>query len=364
MTILAGSGLDGLGWGEPFAGAFHGHAALGRLPARVVGEDRGRYSISSNAGEVPAVVSGRFRFEANGREAAFPAVGDWVAVNVLDDTAIVHAVLPRRTAVVRHVAGERSQGQVVAANVDVVLVVMSLNRDFNLRRLERYLSVAWESGAQPVVLLSKVDLAGDVDGPRAEAEAAAPGVPVIPISAVSGRGVEDLEAWLAPGRTVAAIGSSGVGKSTLVNALAGETLQATSEVREDDDRGRHTTRRRQLLRLPGGALFLDTPGMRELALMDGDGLAASFADVEALADRCRFRDCAHDAEPGCAVRAAIAEGTLAADRFAAFLKLWREAAHAERRTSVLARAEERKRWKTVSKSVGKHMDRKYGTEWR
>jgi ribosome biogenesis GTPase len=362
--MVDSSPLTAFGWGEPFAGAFHGHASLGRVPARVVAEDRERYVVAGEHGETTAVVSGRFRFDAAGDERAFPAVGDWVAIDPLDDVAIVQAVLPRRTAVVRLGAGRRATAQVVAANVDVAFVVMSLNRDFNLRRLERYLAVVWESGAQPVVLLSKADVADDVDGRRTATEAVAAGVPVIVVSAVDGRGLDDVRAWLAAGRTVAALGSSGVGKSTLMNVLAGTELHAVAEVRPDDDRGRHTTRRRHLVRLPDGALFLDTPGMREIGLFDGDGLASSFGDVEATAQGCRFTDCRHESEPGCAVRAAIADGELQPERLAAFRKLGREAAHAERRTDALARIDERRRWKSISKHVGRQMDQKYGREWR
>ncbi len=364
MTVGDLGPLDPLGWGEPFAGAFHGHAALGRVPARVVAEDRERYVLVTARGETTGVVSGRFRFDAADDESAFPAVGDWVAVDLLDDLAIVHALLPRRSAIIRRGASRKTVAQVVGANVDVAFVVMSVNRDFNARRLERYLAVVWESGAQPVVLLSKADLATDLDRQLADARAAAPGVPVEAVSALDGRGIDAVRRWLGPGRTVAAIGSSGVGKSTLVNRLAGADLQPVSEVRADDDRGRHTTRRRHLLRLPDGALFLDTPGMRELGLLDAEGLATSFADVELVAAGCRFADCAHQAEPGCAVRAAVEDGSLAPDRLAASRKLAREAAHAERRTDALARLDERRRWKSIHKAVGRQMDRKYGTEWR
>jgi len=367
LTIASSAPAEGLdrlvafGWGEPFAAAFHAQAALGRLAGRVVVEDRGRYLVETSAGELSATVSGRFRFEAGADPAGYPAVGDWVALDRRDDDgAIIHAVLPRRTAIIRRDPGLRTAAQVLAANVDVGLVVTSLNRDFNLRRLERYLAVVWDSGAEPVVVLSKADLAEDVAGFRAAAEAVAPGVPVLAVSAVDGRGMADVHSWCAPRTTVVAIGSSGVGKSTLVNALAGRQLQPVSAIRLDDDRGRHTTRRRHLLRLPDGALVLDTPGMRELAPWDADGLAASFADVEAAAANCRFADCRHEGEPGCAVTAAIVSGELDAARLEAHRKLAREAAHLERRQDALARIEERSRWKVIHKSVRRQMKDRYG----
>jgi ribosome biogenesis GTPase len=353
--------LEAFGWDGHFAGSFHGHAALGRVPGRVVVEDRGRYLVETAAGELSATVSGRFRFEAGTDPAAFPAVGDWVALDRRDDdAAIIHAVLPRRTAILRLNPGLRTEAQVLAANVDVGLVVTSANQEFNLRRLERYLAVVWDSGAAPVVVLSKADLARDVAGFRAAAEAVAPGVPVLAVSAVDGRGIADVHSWCAPRTTVVAIGSSGVGKSTLVNALAGRELQPVSEIRLDDDRGRHTTRRRHLLRLPDGALILDTPGMRQLAPWDRDGLAASFSDVEAVAAGCRFGDCRHEGEPGCAVAAAIVSGELDVARLEAHRKLAREAAHLKRRQDALARIEERRRWKVIHKSVRRQMKDRYG----
>jgi ribosome biogenesis GTPase len=353
--------LEAFGWGEPFAGAFHGHAALGRAPGRVVVEDRGRYLVQTADGEVAASISGRFRFDAGDDPSVFPTVGDWVALDARDpDTAIVHGLLPRRTAIRRLNPGRRTEAQVVAANVDVGLIVTSMNQEFEPRRIERYLAAVWESGARPAIVLSKADLADDPDGYRIQAEAVAPSVPILPISAVTGAGVESVRALLARGQTVVAIGSSGVGKSTLVNALAGRELMAVREVRLDDDRGRHTTRRRQLMVLPDGSLILDTPGMRELATWDGEGLAASFADIEAIAAECRFGDCSHRGEPGCAIDVALAEDRLDPRRLDGYRKLVREAAHLERRQDALARNEERRRWKVIHRSVRRHMKERYG----
>lgn len=352
--------LAALGWGDSFAAAFEPHAAHGREPGRVVAEDRGLYVVATTGGEIRAAVTGRLRFEAGGNPTAFPAVGDWVALDVREDGGTIQAVLPRRSAFSRLAPGDETYTQVLGANIEVVFIVTSLNGDFNVRRLERYLSAVWESGARPIVVLSKADLAQDLEGCRLAAEASAPGVPILVVSAVDGTGLDDVRALMAPGRTVAVVGSSGVGKSTLINALAGQALQAVSEVRLDDARGRHTTSRRQLLHLGDAGLILDSPGMREFALLDDVGLATSFADVDAAAATCRFSDCAHRSEPGCGVRAAIATGALAVERFEAFAKLERQAAAAVRRVDALARIEERRKWKAIHKSVREHMKQHYG----
>jgi len=352
--------LAALGWGEPFVSSFAQHADPGRRPGRVVAEDRGLYLVATAAGDVAASVSGRFRFESNEDAGAWPAVGDWVALDSRPDGGTIHAVLARRSAFARLAAGKKTRTQVIGANVEVVFVVTSLNHDFNPRRLERYLAAAWESGARPVVVLSKADLAEDLDASLLAAESAAPGVPILVVSAVDGTGLDEIRSHLAPGRTVALVGSSGVGKSTLINALAGRELQAVAEVRLDDGRGRHTTIRRELVRLDDGALVLDTPGMREFALDDDDGIGSSFADLEAIAAACRFGDCAHLSEPGCAVQAATRDGRLAPARVEAYLKLSREAVHAERRHDALARIAERRRWKIIHKSVQAHMRERYG----
>ncbi|HEV7810376.1 MAG TPA: ribosome small subunit-dependent GTPase A [Candidatus Limnocylindrales bacterium] len=359
--------LDMLGWTPALASAHAPHAALGREPARVVAEDRGSYQVLAATGELRAAVTGRFRFEADEDPSAFPAVGDWVVVESgLGDETVIHALLPRRTALVRQAAGRRTGAQVVGANLDIVFVVASLNGDLNPRRLERYVAAAWESGAQPIVLLTKADLETDtqVEAALAAVARVAAGAEVIVVSSVDGRGVDQVQGRIPVGCTVAFVGSSGVGKSTLLNRLAGAEIAATSAIRDDDGRGRHTTTRRELHLLPGGGLILDTPGMRELALWDSEGLDQTFGDIEDVAVGCRFTDCSHGTEPGCAVRVALADGRLEPDRYASWQKLRRETAHHERRVDALARAEERRKWKTIGKAVSRHMDAKYGTEGR
>jgi ribosome biogenesis GTPase / thiamine phosphate phosphatase len=353
------SGLVELGWQTGHESAFATHAGNGHEPGRVVAEERGLVKVATADGEQSATLAGRLRHAAELDPAVeLPVVGDWVAV--LD--GVVHAVLPRRSAVIRRAPGDHARPtQVLAANVDVAFLVTSLNAEFNLRRLERYVAVAWESGALPVVLLSKSDLASDVSGQRLAAEATAPGCEVIPVSAVTGDGIEDVRRHLGLGRTVVFLGSSGVGKSSLVNALAGAPLLDTAAIREDDARGRHTTTRRQLLQLHDG-LVIDTPGLRELALADGDGLGETFEELEAVASECRFSDCRHAGEPGCAVRAALGDGRLSAARFASFQKLEREARRAELAANPVARKAERRRWSAMIKSVERGMNWKYGSE--
>ena len=356
--------LDELGWSAALAADHVAHAALGREPARIMAEDRGSYLVQTATGERRAAITGRFRHEAGADPSVYPAVGDWVAIDVGPDDAAIHAVLARRTAIVRQAPGKRTEAQVVGANVDVVFIVISLNLDLNMRRLERYLAVAWESGAEPVVVLSKADLVDDPSGLLAEVERIAVGATILTVSAVDGRGLDEVRTRIGSGRTVAFVGSSGVGKSTLLNVLAGESRAMVKEVREDDDRGRHTTTRRQLHILADGGLILDTPGMRELALWDPDGVEQSFPEIDELVTTCRFGNCRHNGEPGCAVAAALASGSLDIARFEAWQKLEREALHQLRRVDALARAEERRKWKAIGKSVDKHMDMKYGREGR
>ncbi len=352
--------IEDFGWSSALGQEFAPHAAQGLVPGRVVVQRRGHYVVATDQGEVIARLSGRFVHEA--AEGEHPAVGDWVALAESGADAgsgpeggtVIHAVMPRRTAFTRKAADSIQSVQVVAANVDLALLVAAMNGDFNARRLERYLASAWQSGAAPVVVLTKLDLAADpaaAAAVRAEAEAVAVGVPVIAVSAVSGEGLDDLRAFLKPGETSVLLGSSGAGKSTLVNALVGAQVMSTGAIRESDARGRHTTTHRELLRLPGGALALDTPGMRELGLVGADdGVGAAFDDIAALAAACRFGDCGHTNEPGCAVRAALEAGTLDPERWKSFRKLTRELAFHERKEDHAAREAERRRWAAIGKA--------------
>jgi ribosome biogenesis GTPase / thiamine phosphate phosphatase len=353
--------LEDVGWDEGWRAAWEAAGTDGAVPGRVTSVHRDAFLVWTSGGERTAELSGRLRHQAAG-EADLPAVGDWVALRLPpgEGPALVQAVLPRRARIARKVPGAVTAEQVVAANVDVVLVVAGLDGDFNPRRLERALVLAWEGGARPAIVLNKADLlaADERDARLLETEAVAPGVPVIALSAATGEGLDALEALLAVGRTAALIGSSGVGKSTLVNRLAGVERQPTAAVRAHDSRGRHTTTHRELLRLPGGALLVDTPGLRELQLWAApDALDGTFADVEALARGCRFGDCQHAGEPGCAVAAAVAEGTLDAARLASHQKLQKELRYLALRQDERGRSELEKRWRSIHKAARHHRPR-------
>ena len=343
--------IEHYGWRPALAQAFAPHAARGLVPGRIIVQQRGLYIAATDLGELRARPSGRLAHEAE--EAGLPVVGDWVALAARPDegAATIQALLPRRTAFLRRAAGGMESVQAVAANVDVALLVASLNADLNVRRLERYLAAAWQSGARPVIVLTKSDLSPDPAAAIAEVERVAVGTQVLALSALTGQGMDALTAQARPGETCVLLGSSGAGKSTLVNALAGEPLMTTGAIREDDARGRHTTTHRELILLISGALILDTPGMRELGLIDAEqGLDAAFGDIGALAGQCRFGDCSHGSEPGCAVRAALEDGRLDPGRWRSFDKLRRELAHQERQEDRLARKAEQKRWIAVRKA--------------
>ena len=344
--------LAELGWDEELDQQFEEHRALGRVPGRVTVEHRGLYAVRTEAGDIWADLAGKLRHDALGR-GDLPAVGDWLALHLREgDRATIHAVLPRRTKISRKVNLAEAEEQVLAANVDTVFLVSSLNRDLNIRRLERYLATAWESGAQPAIVLNKADLCPIEDRAAlvADVEAIAFGVPVHTVSAATAEGVDELEPYATAGRTVVLLGSSGVGKSSLINRLIGEERLATREIRAADGRGRHTTTHRELIGLPRGGLVIDTPGLRELQLWESsDGMSETFGDVEQLANECRFSDCEHETEPGCAVREAIRSGTLPRERLESYRKLQRELARLERRRDARLSSLERKKWRTFSK---------------
>ena len=347
--------LKSYGWSDSLQQSFHPYAAQGLTPGRVVVQQRGLYRLATPLGELAAELSGRFVHDA--AAGGHPVAGDFVACAARpgEGAATINHLLPRTSAFTRRAAGGGG-AQVVAANVDVAFLVAALNGDLNLRRLERYLALTYESGAEPAVVLTKADLCDDVAAARAEAEAIAWGVPVLAVSALTGEGLEDLAGRLPAGRTAVLLGSSGAGKSTLVNALAGAARMTTREIREHDARGRHTTTHRELVLLPSGGLLLDTPGMRELGLWDADaGLAATFADIEALAERCRFSDCRHEREPGCAVQAAVADGDLDEGRLASFRKLQRELAYMDRKDDPRAQVANRKVWISRTKALRAHL---------
>ncbi|MBZ4372061.1 ribosome small subunit-dependent GTPase A [Corallococcus sp. AS-1-6] len=335
--------LETLGWGPDLDLALSNtlsQSSSSLVPGRVVRQQRGLLTVQTAGAAFLARAAGRLLHQAQGAE-ALPTVGDWVLLQPPasgDGEALMHAVLPRRSLLKRREAGSEHDGQLIAANVDVVFLVMGLDGDFNPRRVERSLTVAWNSGATPVVLLSKADLADNAAERVREVEALAPGVDVLAVSAQTGLGVEDVRIRLPPGRTGVLLGSSGVGKSTLANRLLDAARLVTQPVRADDDRGRHTTTHRELFVLENGGLIIDGPGMRELGLWgdEEEGLANAFADVLALATGCRFSDCGHQGEPGCAVKAAVEDGTLSEERHASFQKLQREQAFQHRQTDAAA----------------------------
>ncbi|HBC45593.1 MAG TPA: ribosome small subunit-dependent GTPase A, partial [candidate division Zixibacteria bacterium] len=298
-------------------------------------------------GELVAEVSGKYRYQSEGK---FPTVGDWVALSRHNqDRAIIHALLPRQSAFARKAAGKETQEQVVATNIDTVFIVIGLDNNYNLRRIERYLTLAWESGAVPVLLLNKSDLCAELESRIAEVSALAIGTSVHAISAKDGQGLEALGVYLVQGKTAAFLGSSGVGKSSIINRLLGEDRLATNTVSDAESRGRHTTTHRELLLLPEGGIVIDTPGMRELQVWgDDQGLRQVFDDIEELAIGCRFRDCGHQSEPGCAVRVAIENGTLDTGRFQSYLKLKKELVYLAAKQAMKASAVEKLRWKQIS----------------
>jgi ribosome biogenesis GTPase len=354
--------LSEIGWNEQWASLFARHATPDSIPARVAIEFNHIYRVLAADAELQAQLSGRLRHQAAGRH-ELAAVGDWVALRRTpgEKSGTIEAILPRRSKFSRKAAGEVTEEQVVAANIDTVFLVMGLDGDYNPRRFERYLLTSYESGAQPVVLLSKADLAVDVPLRVAEIQSLAPGVPVhatiavrreLPSGSIAEPDVQVVEQYLGIGRTGAMLGSSGAGKSTMINALIGTPVLKTREVRASDSRGRHTTRHRQMIVLPGRGVLIDTPGMRELQLWDvSEGAKDTFEDIDARAASCHFTDCRHKDEPRCAVKAAVAEGTVSAERLESYLKLHHELRELDARRDVRARIEEKRRGKVIGRAI-------------
>ncbi len=350
--------LEYLGWNDFFASNFEPLRQQGLTVARVAIEHRNTYILHSEFGELSGEVTGKFRHQAT--QAEFPAVGDWVVISVIESekNAIIHSILPRKSKFSRQSAGGITKEQIVAANVDTVFLVSGLDGDFNPRRIERYLILAWESGANPVILLNKADLCKNLEDCLNQVENIALGVPIITISAANFQGLEALQLYLQPGKTVALLGSSGVGKSTITNQLKGEAIQAVKAVRQGDNRGRHTTTHRELILLPNGSLIIDTPGMREIQIWASESsLNSTFEDIETLAEECRFRDCQHGEEPGCAVQQALQEGKLNNSRFLSYQKLNKELDYLSQKQNQKVYLDTKKRWKTITKSMRKHHKR-------
>jgi ribosome biogenesis GTPase len=342
--------LFDLGWSDFFEQQYRNIAEPGLEPARIAEENRGLYRVFFSGGDSWATLRGAFRQSAASRE-ALPAVGDWVLVRPDHPRATIHALFQRRTKFARKAAGARTEQQIVAANIDTLFLVSSLNLDFNPRRLERYLALAWESGAQPIIVLNKADLCSDPAPYLEQAHSIAVNAPIIPCSAHTGAGLDQLREIVRAGGTAALLGSSGVGKSSLINAILDADLQSTAAVRAADDRGRHTTTSRQLLVVPSGGILIDTPGMRELQLWDAAvGLETAFADIESLACSCKFRDCRHQSEPGCAVREAVASHQLEEHRLENFHKLGREQLFLESKQDAAVRSAQNRAFRKIAKA--------------
>ncbi|HEY1469431.1 MAG TPA: ribosome small subunit-dependent GTPase A [Candidatus Acidoferrum sp.] len=344
--------LQQLGWNGFFEAEWNSRDRGGEQATRVIAEQRGMWHVAGEFGEAAAEASGKLRARAEEGD-NWPAVGDWMSVEGNPRTGFaINEVLPRRTAMVRKMTGKRLEQQVLAANIDVAFLVMALDNDYNPRRMERYLAQVWDCGARPVILLNKMDLCAEADARVEEIERAAMGAPVSAVSAATGEGMSGLESQLKRGETAVLLGSSGVGKSSLVNRLLGSELQRVHEVRQHDGRGRHTTTQRQLLFTSSGAMIIDTPGLRELQLWDAQqGLEQAFAEIEELGGVCKFRDCTHRGEPGCAVEVAIQEGRVERDRLESHRKLQRELDFLKRKIDAGARQKEKQRIKTLHRAA-------------
>jgi len=342
--------LTELGWNPFLDQFFQQFRKQGFFPARIAKEHKLLYLVYSKQGGLRAEISGKFRHRTLSRS-SFPKVGDWVAVSLRphEGKATIHALLPRKNSFSRKVAGENTEEQIVAANIDTVFIVSGLDGDFNLRRIERYLTLTWNSETNPVIVLNKTDICSEVEERIEEVKLVAFGIPIHPISAKKNKGLHILQKYLGKGKTVVLLGSSGVGKSTIINSLLGMKRQSIYSVRETDSHGRHTTSDRELILLPNGGMIIDNPGMRELQLwIDGEDIGENFKDIEKLAYRCRFRDCMHQGEPGCAIQDALGEGTLESKRFQSYLKLKKELRYMATRKDQKSRLAEKEKGKKLS----------------
>lgn len=326
---------------------------------RVIAEHKGSYKVTTDIDTLIAKVPGKLLYNSQGRE-SYPAVGDWVVLDRNDSSsgdAIINKILPRKSKLSRKIAGNTIEEQIIAVNIDTIFICMSLNRDFNLRRLERYISISWDSGATPVVILTKADLCEDLDDKLSEVYNTAIGIEVLVVSSLKDAGIDKVKSIITNGSTIAFLGSSGVGKSTLINKLLEEDKQLVSNISEFNDKGRHTTTHRELIPLPFNGAVIDTPGMRELQLLDNsDGIDDSFSDIQELSNKCRFSNCNHNTEPDCAVKEAIENGTLSLDRFNSYKKLKKEALFMESKINKSLKSEKKKEFIKINKSQRKNKD--------
>ena len=341
--------LEQLGWNTSLEQDFKPFQEKGYIAGRIALEHKNSYRVYTAYGDLLAEISGKMNFQASSRE-DFPAVGDWVAVQarLSEEKGTIHGILPRKSKFSRKIAGETTEEQIIATNIDTVFLVNALNNDFNIRRIERYLIMAWESGANPVIILSKADLCENIEEKVKMVESVAFGVPIHVISAIEGTGLEEIHPHLRSGKTIALLGSSGVGKSTIINQLTGKELLKVQEIREGDDKGKHTTTHRELILLANGGCMIDTPGMRELQLWESSsGISDVFADIEELAEMCYYSDCQHQTEPKCAIRTALNNGELDQGRYQNYLKLQKELAYLERKGDQKAQLAEKEKWKKI-----------------
>jgi len=355
--------LKKLGWNDFFQNSFDSIVNNRFSPARVASEHRDCYALFTESGEMKASISGKLRFESRER-GDLPAVGDWVAADIFPEekSAIINAVLSRKSKFSRKIPGEKTEEQILAANIDTIFWVTSMNRDLNPRRIERFIFSAAKSGTEPVIIINKADLEEDPEQTASEISEKIPDIKVFTVSALNGYNFEKLMPFLKEGKTVAFLGTSGVGKSSIINRLAGEKILNVSEIRDKDQKGRHTTTVRQMIFLSSGGLVIDTPGIRELQIWESDGESGAFDDIEKAAENCRYRNCTHEAEPGCAVKELVEKGIIEPKRLENYKKMKKESFHIEKRTSQRAKLEEKRKGKILAKTIRRYFKNKKGNE--